>query len=530
MIRPRTKQTSALNREFRRVDWRFLTSAPQPQKSVCFTGGLLAKSVAGISGHTIDGHFASADDCDLAVAVNPDRSTLQAAHAALRTGGVCYTEWTAWRKGGAQGIQDQLQKAGFSRVHLYWPYPACVRPRLWLPLFAHRAPYRYLARRVTGKLFKDDTLISRAVQAVLPVLLHLVLRAGFLPHLSAVAYKNVPQTPDVFEFVRGEWSRLYPKSSTDQLSYIVEMGGSQSINKIVCLVFASSNPCPQWVIKLPRMPADAQTLQQGREILKNLHLADSDKSGVIRVPRMVFACKLNGVWMSGEEALDGIPLKKYLRPDNLRAIALKLIDWQVALAKQSWSGSRTVTSQQAIELLTADLDILAGKGLQPEELAQTRSILMKIKSDTIPLVCTHNDFIIHNMVWMTDGIGVFDWTDSDWDGLPMLDLVYALSTLFFTLEGAWNVSSRLATYHRLLNPRTQFGSVFNDCLVSYAEQLGLRLGHIAPLRLLTWILHRNFEYQNHKLEFGAQAQPGHVHQSRILSLWKAELHWQQLNN
>ena len=68
----------------RRVDWRFLLPNPSPAKTVCFATGALADAVALISDVVVTGGDGLTADCDLAVTVDPDETTLRAAWAALR--------------------------------------------------------------------------------------------------------------------------------------------------------------------------------------------------------------------------------------------------------------------------------------------------------------------------------------------------------------------------------------------------------------------------------------------------------------
>ncbi|HEX9074396.1 MAG TPA: hypothetical protein VF932_01395, partial [Anaerolineae bacterium] len=236
------------NRLLRRADWRFLLPTPQPVRSICFTDGLLAQSVTEVSKENIRGRSPAGNECDLAVAANPDRSTLRAAFGALRTGGALYTEWATWRAGGGGGIRRRLSAAGFADVQLYWAYPNPITPRFWLPLPSGKAPGQYLANH----RFARDNFVHRLARAVLPPILRLGLRTGWLPHLSAVAYKNTPHSPDVFSLIRAEWAQGRAQSASDSLSFAVLTGGWHLYNKIICLVFDRSNPHPGWVVKLPR--------------------------------------------------------------------------------------------------------------------------------------------------------------------------------------------------------------------------------------------------------------------------------------
>src|SRR4051794_12364252 len=101
------------NRVLRRADWRFLLPAPNPARGICFADGLLADSVAAISGGMADSSApAPRPACDLAVVVDPDDATLRRAHAALRAGGSLYSEWYSLRVGGPGAVRRRLEDAG----------------------------------------------------------------------------------------------------------------------------------------------------------------------------------------------------------------------------------------------------------------------------------------------------------------------------------------------------------------------------------------------------------------------------------
>ena len=105
---------AAVNRIMRRADWRFLLPDPWPARCICFADGLLAQAVAAISDRVIDPKTHPVGDCDLAVAHNPTRQTLQAAWEALRPGSTCYIEWTSPLAGGTARLRQQLESIGFT--------------------------------------------------------------------------------------------------------------------------------------------------------------------------------------------------------------------------------------------------------------------------------------------------------------------------------------------------------------------------------------------------------------------------------
>jgi Ser/Thr protein kinase RdoA (MazF antagonist) len=516
-------QTVSFNRLLRRADWRFLLSTPQPRKTAIFTAGLLAQSAAEISGQVIDGRSAAANDCDLAVAVNPNLSTLRAAYDVLREDGACYTEWTTWRAGGPRGIQRHLQAAGFTRVRLHWPAPAPDMARFWLALQPQSAPYRYLA----SQLFTQQNLPHRVMRAVLPLVLQVAVRAGIAPHLSAIAYKTASESAhpshaqDLFERIGAEWSRTHTDASAEALSFLVRTGGPHVDNKINCLVFAGSDPQPQWVIKLPRVAVSAEALQREHDILESLHSSDTGTRGALVIPRVELWHNANGVLIFGQTALTGSPLSAVLRPENLHELANQVADSLAKWAGRPQSLPRELWWGRLVEPLLAEVEEGFGAVIEPGRLQQTREILSALSD--LPLVFAHNDCTPWNLVMLEEGLGMFDWEGADPQGLPLADLVYCVSNMAFVLDGTVSTERMAESYQTLLNPATGMGRVFHESLARYAAQIGLDPVFIRPLRLLTWLFHLHSEYQGFVIEAGGRPPLEMLQRSVILPLLETEL-------
>ncbi len=508
------------SRLLRRADWRFLTSTPQPQKSICFDDGLLAQSLAEISKANIRGPSATDHECDLAVAVNPTGATLRAAAGALRMGGTLYTEWTTWRAGGARGIRRRLVAAGFSDVQFYWGYPSPVAPRYWLPLQSGIAPCRYLAEH----RFAHDNFVHRAARILATLTLRAGLQAGWLPHLSAVAYKGIHDAPDLFDLVSIEWVRGRGRSLPEDLSFLVMSGDAQTDSRIVGLVFDTSKPTPRWMVKLPRVCASESALPHEKELLERLHQSKSGSAAMV-MPRPLFQCELDHVPVFGQTAVAGTRLNALARPETGRRLSRLIVDSQVALAKQSRTPVSAEKSRQAVARVTAELDRLAQfYMLGPELIATTRAILSSL--DSMPLVCAHFDFAPWNVMQTEQGLGIRDWAIADWDSLPMLDLVYALANLRFCLDNGCDTATVKRIYREMLDATTPVGENFKQALTRYAKQVGLSEEQIPPLRLLTWIQRCTLESQALEREQDARAPYERREASVCVALWETELEWQ----
>jgi len=504
---------------WRRSDWRFLSSTPRPRKSAVFAQGLLAESVAAISEHVIDCRGSRGSECDLAVAVNPDRATLRAARDALGEGGVCYTEWAAWRMGGAWGIRRRLRAAGFCQVQLWWPYPTPVLARFWLPVPARIVACRYLARQLPFSV----GFVQHVALSVVARLAQFVLWLGFVPHLSAITYKGNGCHEDLFSRVREQWTRAHMEDAGDDLSFLVHTGGPLLRNKIICLVLAGEDSTPRWVVKMARVPGDTQTLRHEFDILSRLRRANAGTGVELVLPLTLDFLECNGVSMSLQTFLSGHPLQRHVTRTNYGYLATQLTDWQITLAKRYGDRTRRSDIGAVISRFLDGLDSPSDPLLDAHTIAGTRETLSAL--GPVPVVCAHNDFTPWNLIWTDIGLGAIDWGDAEWDGIPMLDLVYALAILAAVLDKAWDPRRMQAAYRGLMDVNTPGGAVFHRELDRYAREVGLQPDQIPPLRLLTWVLHSNFVCRG-KAEQGVKATLPRSYTSVCIPLWRAELQMQ----
>ena len=521
-----TDENTSINVRLRRADWRFLSSNISPRRSIVFSSGFLAEAVKAITiEETAIGKNVESRDFDLAVAANPSGSVLNSAFRALGPGGVFYSEWAAWRMGGARGIQARLHRAGFETIKLFWAYPSVDNPHLWLPLDSSYSLYSYLA----DQFIPGEGSWRAFVRKILSVFLRVFIRTGLVPTLSAVAYKESAKPFDVIELVRKEWPAQSQGVSADRLSFLMQTGGSQLFSKIIFSIFSPHDLAPCWIVKLPRMPQDGQTIKHEENILWALRGDQLQNYKDVFLPRILFSRDWNGVWLSAQTALSGVPLNKLVANETVQDIANRITDWQVALANLSRRRETQPPLSQIVERILAKLDLVAASRLTSGDFAHARAILLSIRS--VPLVCAHNDFAPWNVMQTDEGLGVFDWADADWNSLPLMDLVYGLSNLAFLSEDAWDVPHMVQVYRSLLDPGTAFGKIFGQSLTRYAAAIGVNQDDIAPLRLATWITHCYFEYSNRKVEMGGPMKPGLQPQDEgvCFPLFRAELEWSKRN-
>jgi hypothetical protein len=531
------------NRLLRRADWRFLLPTPQPNKSICFANGLLGRAVSLISGSMADDRLDPTGDCDLAVAVNPNRATLRKSWTALRPGGSCYIEWYSPLAGGPTGVQRRLEAAGFQHVTCYWPWPSpsFYHPRYWLPLGESGALRHFLVSRPPAR-----GTVRRVAHASLRALWHASLRLQLTLPICAVAHKPVPPAisspvtssaahppahsgsgPHLLKVIRDQWETWGLGPTPHRLSSLVLTGGHRSVGKVVSLIFAEPDHCPRLAVKMPRVLESVPGLTREAATLQSVQTLYP--GGVRGIPRVLFCQEHAGLLTVGETALTGQSIVALLRPDNFRDFALKATDWLADLA-----GPRPVTSapsgwwDRLIEPVLNDFSESFGSVVDSGMLRETQAILATLGA--LPLVCEQRDFGPWNVLVNADGeLTVLDWESSELKGLPALDLIYFLSYLAFFVNGTLRVNGGTGSgcfresYRATLDPTTVFGRVRVDCLARYASQLGLNPDALLPLGLLVWLIHSRSEYQHFIADVASKPERKILRRSLFVSLWEEEL-------
>jgi hypothetical protein len=535
------------NRLLRRVDWRFLLPTPEPGKSICFARGLLRRAVRLISDRMADEKFDSTStDCDLAVAIGPNRATLRECWSALRPGGSLYTEWYSPLGGGPNGVRRRLEAAGFDQVRCYWawPWPCLSRPRFWLPLEAPGAVDYFLLSRPPA-----PTAVRRLAAIGLRALWLSSLRLGVTVPICALARKpgvsvsnrlstasrsalfpsrsSAPViSPDLLDKIRAQWRTLGLGSTPDRLSSLVLTGGPRSVGKVVALVFAEPDPSPRLAVKMPRVPESVPGLIREATTLRSIQTRHPGR--VKGIPRILFCQEQASLLTVGETAFTGWPMSALLRPENSRDFALKVTDWLGELPGSVAPRPPTTWWNRLIEPVLTGFEESFGSVVDSAMLQETKDALATFGA--LPLVCEQRDFGPWNVLVTADReLAVLDWESSEPEGLPVLDLIYFLSYLAFLVDGIFRRNGALRpdrvreSYRMALDPSTFLGSVRSECLARYTSHIGLDSDALRPLGLLVWLIHSRSEYKHFAADAAGRPERETLRRSLFVSLWEEEL-------
>jgi hypothetical protein len=514
------------NRLLRRADWRFLLVNPHPARSVCFSSGLLAQALQTVSAQWVPPGEVSPGECDLAVAANPAPATLHSAWQALRPGGNFYGEWYSPLVGGARGVRQRLEAAGFTDVTCYWPWPVPeFSPTLfWLPLEAPQAVRYFLSNR--PRLASPLASLSRSA---LQILWSVAWRTRLLAPVCAIARKPIGDVnqagshappSSLQDKILARWSSWGFRGMPSRLDWLLWTGGKRSVNKVVGYVFASGEDQPHMVVKLPRSPESLPGLTHEVEILQALQ---SKKGTVgVHIPTVLSVQDWGGMPAVCETVVPGQPLYTFLRQDNFFELALNVTDWLASLAAGESLRPRRAWWNRIVEPALEDFTLSFASVLDASVLRACRTLLEQLGD--LPQVCEHRDCSPWNLLLTSAGeVAVLDWESAELDGLPGLDLAYFLAYSAFFVEKAIQTGQMLEVYRRAADPATSTGRVQAECQRRYIDCTGLDAAALRPLRLLAWLIHSRSDYHHLVADAGGIPQTAALRSSLFYNLVLEEL-------
>lgn len=469
-----------LNHLLRRADWRFLLPAGPPRRVVCLTDGDLAEAARAIARPVHDGE---AEGADLAVVADAAGTTLAAAFRAVRPQGACYGEWHGLRIGPA-GVRRRLERAGFTRVALYWRWPASPgrSPRYWLPLESRASLARFLDQHADAR-----TALARRVRHITVLAWSLALRAHLLRPICAVALKPGGDTPSrgLVAAVRDRSEASGLGAAPEDLSLLLFSPGASPLNKVLGFVLRGRQAEPSLVLKLGRVPAAERALANEAATLRAL--ADEGSPRASGVPSVVFFQE-HGPTVLAERFVDGRRLLALLNHERYPDLALKVTHWLCDLASarapdMAGAGPRHIV-RKSLESVVGTMSSV----LDTSEVELLRARLHPLAD--LPIVPEQRDCSPWN-IFLTrdDQVMVLDWESSTPHGVPYLDLAYFLAYSAFLLDDALEPPTLLASYRASVDARTPTGSVTERCTRIYLARLGLDASLVPALRTLTWAVH-----------------------------------------
>ena len=320
------------NRLLRRLDWRFLLANPKPEKTICFSDGILRQAVEHIFPSLMSMDNFEAGQCDLAVALNPTQAVLRSAFDALHMGGEIYTEWYSPLVGGAKGVRHRLEKMGFTNVVCYWawPPPIFASSLYWLPLDSPGTLGYFFRNRPFS-----SSILVRMARMVLQTIIVFGLHARLLMPVCAIARKPTFDKQEDFQTqINAAFISRCMKGLNDQaplqLTWMLWTPGHRLVNKIVAFVISDMKEVPMLVVKIPRSHHSMQALAS--EVHNLTELSNRERPFINSVPSVLFTLDWNGSMIAGESFIAGSPIYTLLDQDSYPELTQKVTDWLIALA------------------------------------------------------------------------------------------------------------------------------------------------------------------------------------------------------
>ena len=538
---------NSINLLLRRVDWRFLLSDPFPKKSICFAGNELKAAVEEISLNVVD-QASKDDDCELAVALNPDQETLKEAWSALKPGGALYVEWNPGLFANPNTIKQKLEASGFDRIALYLPRinPQTGLFHIWLPIENKKAIEFFIDQTLTNKsknLSKSAATLLRSylwrlrpnIFLTYPWLLNPPLKKYTLCSIAcktSTKPSNNKVTMESIEYsgsseLKGvEHNTIQAKlkswgidENSNKFSFLMLTEGTSIYKKAILFVFNKIRNEPSFVIKFSRIPESASQLSMEAETLHTIQEKFGDINGV---PKLLFHDQRPDFSMAAETFIRGTSINKVLTKNNYRELALKSTELLVELGTKTKENAADDSWDRLVKPILSEFLSSFGSVLNPGLIQQTIDIINKFELTHV--VCEHTDFSPWNILIDSNGnIGVLDWEGSLLQGLPVVDLVYFMTYLSADLEESPEPAVFLESYRKMLDQSTFTGKIFKDCLDYYTSSVGISVSSIPALRLLTWLDVLNWKYN--ELAIDEDLPPDRDSLKNILQicLWEEEL-------
>ena len=449
-----------------------------------------------------------AGSCDLIVMADPDKRSVARMYSSMQPGAYIYIEWTANIFTKTDQFISTLNTQGFEEINLYLPKPENLNslPRIYIPL-DDSGVIEYMMNEYhldsTVKIFKKALISLRSflwkkLPSVFLSYPWLLSKSSPKYTLCSIARKplktlsniNNVQTPNkkigqlisLSDRLKEGWERWELGKVPQKLSILIICRGKSYYTKLILFIFSESKPVPTLVIKLP-ISIHANTDCDNEEyVLKTLNEKYRQIEGV---PRLIFSDNNTGSKMISQMYIDATPLNKIINNSNFRELAISITSWLIALAKNTKVEPQTDWNNTTFNQVVSDLDSCMGTLLKAGTIENTYKVLNEFE---IPfLVCEHRDLKPTNVNINNEGkIGVVDWENSRFNGIPALDLIFILTHI--CIHYSYEPSDTFADKHRkMLDPNTFTGATFSDCIERYFSELNIPYSFIDSLRLLTWI-------------------------------------------
>jgi aminoglycoside phosphotransferase len=471
----------------RRLDWRFLLPVPALDRVVYFgpPDGALLDSLRQFSSCLVTADEASPDDAgrfDLAVVDGASAHALQMAVQLLRPGGRIYVE-----SGGAFARRDRglrphavcrwLRRLGLPAPHmaLHWPdFERCTRI---IPI--QRAALRHAVH---------SGMLGGAVAPVAPLLRPSVVE-WFAPAISVTAATMEPaggaamSSAGAFLATRRDALAPVPRGVNGLGASTLITPRFRASSHVISLVPGQDGWPPALAVKAARLPGDRSALDREASNLRALQA--SRRGGFDTIPQVVAYEEYAGHPLLVETAIAGTLMHRAVVRRHPDACSRAVFEWIVEVHSatrrepdHSWL-DRLVESPLARLARVLDGDAACG-----EMVCATRETAERLRRERLPLVFEHGD-LSHPNILLTEAreAAVLDWESAEPAGLPLCDLIFALTYIAVARRPRWSRQTEVQAFADAFWGRRAWARPY---LRRYADRLAVPSSAIDALVLLTW--------------------------------------------
>lgn len=535
------------NNILRRIDGRFLTPNPYPQKSICFAENELSIALGLISKSVIRSK-SKTSDCDLAVAVDPDQTALESLWSSLKPGGSCYIEWNIDRLTNLDTLKKKLSSSGYENISFYFlrPSPDIALVKSWIPLASKRGiefwsslEFSYSQRNHKNrlKLFLKRCYV-KFISFVVKMIPGLINPGAKRFIICSTAHKPDTHPESIINENQDEHSNstVYIKNGSNKPVYsvfekldeyyngrvysiLMKTEGWTVVNKAILYIFLENEKTPSCIVKMRRLNKAKQRMENEADILEELHT----KHGDLNVsPKLLFFDNVQGYSYLGESYTAGTVMYNVFNYDNYGELSMKATELLINLDTATRKDLPDNWKDKLIEPIITKFKAYYESILEPKVINRTADLIDNIEMTHTTL--THADYCHWNIILKPDGeLALIDWEYSTIEGFPVIDLIFFFTFLTFELKVAGRGNRYLSCYRDLLDESTDIGKVFKYCLNYYCTKVGVPESAVPVYRLLIWVIVLNRYYETYNIVNEGEPKIESLLELTELELFKEEI-------
>lgn len=282
-----------------------------------------------------------------------------------------------------------------------------------------------------------------------------------------------------------QWNEWFQTPLPHHLDFIKIAGNALPEGRVIFLIFADNTSSPCLVLKTVRSIEYINVLAQEYDALTRIQVYRQDESDL---PRPLWYGQLtNGDYIYIESAITGTLMGNMRRPwlsdekgvpQVVQAHFEKSANWLLAFNRQTSTGqfSSNSVNDIRIELNKVIYPDSATVFANEEQKAICDSLIDTIGSTLTGIqvlkTCEHGDFWAGNIyLTRSDSIGVVDWTDAQFNRLPLYDV--AFFSVSYALGFSSSQGNQLWMFEKLIQKQGWFADLVYKTLDNYCRQVGL---------------------------------------------------------